>query len=456
MQASLYKTKFKLFIIKDFFISCVSLLASSVLHGQETTVRTINDLLATGSNAASIVVTDLDEGGLFVYQSYDKSPDYGIVFPRKAGGSWVRHYNIALGANPKWWGAKGDGINDDLEALNRATKYCLDNNVILQFPSGIFRITAQWLIGGRFFSNNELFKAAPWSQLPSYVPNEHAKTRALNPLIIRGSGNTCIYGDFSAKELTPIVYYSIKGNGLPNRPSSHTFNHEFSNIAIYGRGLYNGKSLAAPTSIDFNNNQIGLYVVSSDKIKIENCDFIGLKYGLFINTSYWGSVSNTQFEYCQTGLFTIGYNANYLQNLFAQYCKVGFEINGDELAINSINGGHCETGLICKGRYMVINQAYFENTNKAAGNNYQIIVGRGKKDRFYGKANRSTGIIFNAFTVTASGRNAILLDDDLDEVHFNGANINGPIISTNSRNKISLKTAVGSFKVNGPAQLFRQ
>lgn len=439
--------------MKSILLPWICVLIALNSSGQELTVKTLSELAATTHNTTTVFVSELDEGGFFVHKDSASSPDNGIVLPRKAGGFWVRHFNKALGVNPRWWGAVGDGVHDDLDAINRATKYCLSNNVILQFPSGIFRITGQWLIGGKFIPEGDLFNAAPWSQIPSYNSRQHSLSRDMNPLIVRGSSNTCIYGDFEAKELTPIIYYSIKGNGLPNRPSSHTYNHEFSNIAVFGRGLLKGNKLAAPTNIDYSNKQIGLYVISSDKIKIENCDFIGLNHGLFINTSYWGSVSNCQFEYCQTGMFTLGYNANHIKNVFALYCKVGFEFNGDELSINSINGGHCETGLICKGRYMIINQVYFENTNKSAPNNYQLILGRNRKDRFFGKANRSTGIIINACTLTANGREVILLDDDMDEVIFNGANINGPIHSRHQKNRLNLKNVVGSYKVVGPIEL---
>lgn len=440
----------------QFSLLCILSVLCFNTFSQEVSLKQIKDLINTTTNATTVFVVDLNEGGIFVHQNYEAVPDFGVVFPRKSGGFWIRHFNKAYGANPMWWGAKGDGVNDDLEALNRATRYCLENDIILQFPSGIFRITGQWLIGGKFLPEKDLFKAAPWSQMPSYVPNEHAKTRALNPLIIRGSSNTCIYGDFIAKELTPIIYYSIKGNGLPNRPSSHTYNHEISNIAVYGRGLFNGKTIAAPTRIDSANNQIGLYIISSDKIKVENCDFIGLNHGLFINTSYWSSISNCQFEFCQLGMFTIGFNANYIQNVFAQYCKTGFEFNGDELTINGINGGHCETGLVCKGRYVVINQIYFENTNKSAPNYYQLVLGRSKSDRFFGKANRSTGIIISACTLTANGRDAVLLEEDFDEVSFTGANINGRINSKNIKSRINLKNVVGSYKIDGPVQVLKQ
>lgn len=69
-------------------------------------------------------------GGIFVWNSSDLSNEVtsdiqsGVyVAPNTdltgASGCWVRHYDGPL--NVKWFGAKGDGVTDDTDALNNAT-----------------------------------------------------------------------------------------------------------------------------------------------------------------------------------------------------------------------------------------------------------------------------------------------------------------------------------------------
>ena len=156
-----------------------------------------------------------------------------MVFPRKAGGVWIRNFDKSKGVNPCWWGAIGDGIHDDLPGIDAATKYCQENRTVLQFPSGVFRITSQWVIGAKTVQENDLLQGK-FTESPSFKMEEHQLARQLGPMIISGGVNTCIYGDFNPNRLTAIIYYNIHSNGPPNNPSSHFYTHEISNIGIYG------------------------------------------------------------------------------------------------------------------------------------------------------------------------------------------------------------------------------
>lgn len=422
---------------------------------QVETLQNVEALAEYNGIAKSIIVSDRLSGGIFNFSTEKLLPDSGVVFPGRNGGVWVRSFNIAQGVNPCWWGARGDGVHDDLKAIDRATKYCLENETILHFPSGVFRLTDQWVIGSKFIEGEDIFLSAPWTGSKTFNNKAYGDSRRSSPVIVRGSINTCIYGDFDSKELKAIIYYGIKANGFSNNPSSRNYNHEFTNISVYGRGCFSGAAPKIPSQVNEKNNQIGLLVVSSDKVQINNCDFVGLKYGLFFNTSYWGSVSNTSFEVCSTGFFAVAYNANLIQNVYATFCNVGFDIIGNELCINSINSGRCEIALRIRGKYNVINQIYFENSNLGA-NKYQLVLGRGKSDPSFGKASNSTGIIINACTITAHGRPSILLEEDMRDVYINGGQINGEIKSVHSSNKITLKSVQGSYKLTGVGKLYKE
>lgn len=93
-------------------------LASSKVRNINIGSNTISSVLATigGSIGESIIVSDKDVGGVFNY-SATGTHNNGTVF---SGLScyWVRQYSGAV--NVKWFGARGDGLTDDTEAIKKA------------------------------------------------------------------------------------------------------------------------------------------------------------------------------------------------------------------------------------------------------------------------------------------------------------------------------------------------
>lgn len=437
--------------IKITWFSIILFFVTSYLFAQSNTVNNIAELVSTTSNKESLIVKDLVDGGLFVFIKSGVTEDKGVVFSRKAGGFWVRNFDKSKGINPCWWGAKGDAVHDDLPALKSATDYCLQNKTIMQFPSGIFRITDQWVLGGKTIAEEDLFYG-DFTRAPSFDSKQHAVARKSSPLIIRGGVNTCIYGDFNANKLTAIIYYNIQGNGVANDPSTHLYTHEFSNIGVYAQGYFKGTKPAPPSSVNLANKQIGLVILYCHNPKIDGCGFYGLKYGLFFETSYFGTVRNCRFEFCQTGMATVDYNANLLENVVGYYCKIMADINGSQIVANSLNSEYCETALIFKGKNIVLNGIYCENHNLKLPNNYQLIFGRNRSDPGYSAKSVTTGVIINALTLTAGGRDVILLEDDMQQLNINGSNINGDITTKKSDHKVLMTSSMGSYKVKGPGK----
>ena len=98
------------------------------------------------SSSDTVVVKDINRGGIFVYDE-NKSDvnDGGTIF-----NGWVRQYDGVL--NALWFGAIGDGVADDTDALQKAifcatgwygTNYNIDNSVAktIYIPRGTYRIT---------------------------------------------------------------------------------------------------------------------------------------------------------------------------------------------------------------------------------------------------------------------------------------------------------------------------
>ena len=87
---------------------------------------TIEDL-ATYTGNGLVMVKDINRGGTFVSKTeVDIDPNTGslytvnggTVFAKSGGGFWVRQFSGAI--NVKWFGAKGDGINDDTLFIQNA------------------------------------------------------------------------------------------------------------------------------------------------------------------------------------------------------------------------------------------------------------------------------------------------------------------------------------------------
>lgn len=423
-----------------------------LLPAQKTTVNSLQELAASNTAEEIVVVKDQANGGIFFRVSGDVKVDNGVVFRRKKGGFWVRQFNRATGVNPCWWGAAGDGINDDLPALNAATAYCLENETILQFPSGVFRITGSWIIGGKTIDEQDLF-SGKLTKDSSFSMRQHEIARKYNPLIIRGSTKTCVYGDFTSNKLTAIIYYNIKGNGVAGKPTAHLYTHEFSNIGIYGSGFFKGTTATPPAYENLRNQQIGLVMLNCNNPTIDRCNFSGLQYGLLFKTSYWGNIKNCYFELCQTGIYGTDYNANLIENVMGAYCKLLAKINGSQLVLNNFNSEFCETTLVFTGKNIVLNGVYCENNLLKLPNNYQLIFGRNEADPGYSSRSVTTGVVINGLTLTAAGRDVILLEDDMKQLSITAGTINGNIVTKNAANKIVLTNTNGGFKVTGPAMI---
>ena len=89
-------------------------LNSEQLKDTSYTVATVADMEALDVvDGQSCIVTDLSRGGVFVFDSTKVSEDnQGTNF-----SGWIRQYSGAV--NVKWFGAVGDGVTDDTEAIQK-------------------------------------------------------------------------------------------------------------------------------------------------------------------------------------------------------------------------------------------------------------------------------------------------------------------------------------------------
>lgn len=82
-------------------------------------------------------------GGMFRWDATLASGDNGgtIVKAAEAGrGRWVRLFSEHSAVNVRWFGAAGDGTQDDAEAIQRAINCARDAKRALYFPQGSYRV----------------------------------------------------------------------------------------------------------------------------------------------------------------------------------------------------------------------------------------------------------------------------------------------------------------------------
>lgn len=79
-----------------------------------------------------VFITDPIKGGFFIYDGTKRHIDNGGTIIK----GWVRIFEGD--ANIKWFGAVGDGIEDDTECFKNALKY--HNNILI--PEGVYNITS--------------------------------------------------------------------------------------------------------------------------------------------------------------------------------------------------------------------------------------------------------------------------------------------------------------------------
>jgi len=123
---------------------------SGVGDGTILTVDSIAELRALDAAAAAVVIVNGyyergdRGGGLFTWQTgATEDDDNGIwILPDStpATGRWMRQYQGAM--NVRWFGAYGDGIEDDSVAIAYADAYADDNLLDLLFDDGTYHVTA--------------------------------------------------------------------------------------------------------------------------------------------------------------------------------------------------------------------------------------------------------------------------------------------------------------------------
>jgi hypothetical protein len=204
--------------------------------------------------------------------------------------SWLDQF-----ATVKDFGAVGDGVTDDTEAINRALYqlYCRETNTQIRrslfFPAGVYRVTQTILIPP--FAT--LYGEGPDASLIQLDNSTDDST--LNAYVARTADSLQQYGaNIGTNSATPPEYITITNLGFVNQDvNSDIFlvedatNCRFQNVGFFGPLIQSDLTTDSDDTAGVRFASTASLITS--QIVFENCYFSGTTYGLNTATGLGGS-----------------------------------------------------------------------------------------------------------------------------------------------------------------------
>jgi len=238
----------------------------------------------------------------------DKSKVDDIIFLEKNGNFYKREYIGDI--NAKWFGAKGDGLTDDYNSIQKAILFAErlgKGNIFI--PQGIYFISQKIIISKPFIG-----------------------------LHGEGINNTII---------------KAKNDALQLSPYSDVSSATISNITLNG-----------------NNTGIGIYLKNSNFYFIEKVRISNFANGILGETAVLNKISNFYIISCNNGIsFNNGSYFSSVSNGTITACKeVGIKESGSRILIDKIDIESIPNGIgIIGGSQTEIRDVHIESCNAAIG-----------------------------------------------------------------------------------------
>lgn len=434
----------------------------------------MNSARMTGITGSSPVA--LAEG-LQVYNNETHAPYYydGTKWNRVGDGA-SSNPNV-LYVSPLQFGARFNGIDDDIDALDATYAYCnslaYDKIVVIQLPPGVCRITRPWVIGAYYMDESNCFTnlfggyghdPAPIISAAASTANAQAK-----PVSIEGSGATAIYLDFNPTTLKAGIYYSAMGN---NGKNIEMYRHHISGIGVYGQGYFVPdpadpehhvipKYPRTATYASVNNNLMGILCLNNS-LEVNNCILRDLKEGIVFNNCGAPVFKNSSIIACRRGYYCWQAHGGTIENVNADVTERGFEIRSGAMTITNVYARFCPTAIWKgAGGTATFTACYLECGNYAVSGTSQLVIGDDPEDPLYSyftqdKDRAVDAIVFNSLTIapgSPAGTNdaptafSLWMKKTAKRVAINGGYLQSSYkkLTADSENELMLQGVAGTF-----------
>lgn len=269
-----------------------------------------------------VVVRDANRGGVFIYRSTGVA-NGGTIFDSSSIGKWYRKYDGAI--NVKWFGAVGDGINDDLSSIQKCNDYVASSGTEfgfknIDFPDGIYVMSGTLNWGSTIVANskgsvilrwslssgigiNISTEFANWDTMPKQIAYnmndsfngtfvfENTLGKASNTAIGLFLGDNGVDG-YSCESLT-FTGLKLRGWNKSHTFGSHAYILTFRNCRFDDNkyAIYNSKS-----------NGIDTYTDSWERIYYDDCTFAGNTFVISGDSGAQGdfTINNCSLDYNTT------------------------------------------------------------------------------------------------------------------------------------------------------------
>lgn len=242
--------------------------------------------------------------------------------------------------NVKMFGAKGDGVTDDYDAIMKAVEYCNTNKRTLYFPKGVY------LIG-----NTIDFTGLP-------LVNNNVDYRYTFMIEGEESGNTIIKAKAGVKN---ILYYD---------PADKTRYRKFiiENLSFRSEEKYEDLTVRANCS--------AIKLLCSPSTELTNIDILGLEEGIHLKYCWFSKLKNIRTNRMTRAIYLDGIGDKdftsfadqmYLENIVCGgwNSEFGLKISlskSTKIVNFDSESGHTGLGIVLEGCHGIeVDSGYFEN-----------------------------------------------------------------------------------------------
>lgn len=294
---------------------------------------------------------------------------------QKDGVFWIPLYDRSP-INVQQFGAAGNGVADDILALEAARDFALEFGGQIAFPAGSYRITRTFRIGpARWKSYDALLKRTqyPTSTFLATIEtpeNLHLNYRLMGiGLVALGAVN--IIADFSADRLTPVIEYNVSRN-----MGSAAIEGPF---RVIPPALFDGRRYARSSSYRPDHNLIGWALAGHALKRVQGIAANGMEVGVAAVALYWSSLSDLQFESCGDCLNLPGCNAITVRNIDMWYSRRGVIFDGAASYLGQLHTQQVAEELtVLFAECCDIEDCYFEDGSSARADfTYAVNLGQG-------------------------------------------------------------------------------